>query len=121
MTRLRIALLCLPLALGGAGLAAHATTRVRAHERELVALAEETRAQGRSFVETLQGEHAELQRMAFERRRAAALSLAAARRDRLVGVLLGAASVLGAAALSVMSRISREIEEDRRHVGRAAP
>jgi len=58
--------------------------------------------------------------MAFDRRRALALDLAAARRDRLLGVLGVAAAGLAGAALSVLSRISAEIEEDRRHVAAEA-
>jgi hypothetical protein len=83
---------------------------------ELAALAQEGQSAGASFVETLQGGFAERQRLAFDRRRALALDLAAARRDRLLGVLAVGAAGLAGAALSVLSRISAEIEEDRRHV-----
>ncbi len=117
MNRLRILLVTVPVALGGIGVVAHATFRVNDLERELAALATEGRAAGASFVETLQGEHAERQRAAYDRRRMLALELAAARRNRLLGFLGIAAAGLGGAALSVMSRISAEIEEDRRHVG----
>jgi len=117
MTRTRILLITVPLALGGLGLAAHGTVRMRAVEGELAALAREGREAGASFVETLQGEHAERQRVAFDRRRDLALQLAAARRDRLLGLLGVGAAGLAGAALSVMSRISAEVEEDRRHVG----
>ena len=101
MTRTKITLLCLPIALVGMGVAVHATVRIRAEEGELRELAATARAEGASFAETLQGAHAERQRDAFDRRRAAALSLAAA-------------------GLSVLSRISREIEEDRRHLRAAS-
>ncbi|BDG04808.1 hypothetical protein [Anaeromyxobacter oryzae] len=121
MSRTRIALLCLPLALVGAGLAAHASRRVREEERALTALAAESQAAGRSFVETLQGEHAERQRLVFEKRRAAALGLAAARRDRLIGVLLVGAALLAAGALTVMRRIAEEVAEHRADVDAAAP
>lgn len=116
MSRAKIALLCLPLAAAGLGLTLHATARVNAHRRELSALALASRAEGQSFVDTLQGEHAERQRAAFDRRRALALSLAAARRDRLLGLALTGAAGLACAALSVMSRIAAEIDEDRRHL-----
>jgi hypothetical protein len=116
MTRTKILLLCGPLAAGGLALAVHATLRVNRHERELAQVAVAGRAAGASFVETLQGEHAERQRLAFDRRRDLALGLAAARRDRLLGVLGVAGAGLLGAALSVMSRISAEVEEDRRHV-----
>jgi hypothetical protein len=120
MTRKKILLVCVPIAAGGLGLALHGTFRVNALERELAALARESRAAGASFVETLQGEHAERQRALFERRRDLALHLAAARRDRLLGFLGVAGAGLAGAALSVMSRIAAEVEEDRRHVGSGA-
>ncbi|WP_242393796.1 hypothetical protein [Anaeromyxobacter oryzisoli] len=109
MTRDRIALLCLALAVGGAALALHASTRIRSEERTLAALTAESRAAGRSFVETLQGEHAERQKLLFEQRRRSALALAAARRDRLLGVLLLGASALAAGALKVMHRLAVEV------------
>lgn len=116
MTRPKILLICLPVAAAGLALSLHATFRVNGLSRELDALATEGQAAGQSFVETLQGDFAERQRVAFDRRRAIALDLAAARRDRLLGVLAVAASGLAGAALSVLSRIAAEIEEDRRHL-----
>ena len=120
MTRTKITLLCLPIALVGMGVAVHATVRIRAEEGELRELAATARAEGASFAETLQGAHAERQRDAFDRRRAAALSLAAARRDRLLGLVAAAGAALAAAGLSALSRISQEIEEDRRHLRAAS-
>jgi predicted phage gp36 major capsid-like protein len=117
MTRTRILLVTLPIALGGLGLTAHATMRVRELEQELRAVTTEGKEAGESFVATLKGEHAERQRVAFDRRRDLALKLAAARRNRLLGFLGVAAAGLAGAALSVMSRIAAEVEEDRRHVG----
>jgi hypothetical protein len=117
MTRAKILVVCAPLAAIGLGLTLHATFRVNAGERELAAARAEGQAAGASFVETLKGEHAERQKLAFERRRAVAISLASARRDRLLGMLLTAAAGLAGAALSVMSRIAAEVEEDRRHIG----
>jgi hypothetical protein len=116
MNRLRIALVTLPIAVGGLAVAAHQTFRVNALERELAELAVEGKAAGASFVQTLQGEHAERQRAAYDRRRVLALDLAAARRNRLLGALAVGAAALGAGALSVLARISAEVEEDRRHV-----
>lgn len=117
MTRTKIFLLCGPVAAAGLGLALHATFRLNALERELAQSAREGQAAGASFVETLQGEHAERQRLAFDRRRDLALGLAAARRDRILGLLGVAGAGLAGAALSVMSRIAAEVEEDRQHVG----
>jgi hypothetical protein len=119
MTRTKILLLCVPLAAGGLGLSLHATFRTSDLEREIAAAASAGQAAGASFVETLQGEHAERQRLALDRRRALALELAAARRDRLIGFLAVAGAGLLGSALSVMARISAEVEEDRRHVGNA--
>jgi hypothetical protein len=117
MTRLKIVIVTAPIALGGLGVAAWQTFRVNSLERELAALATEGKAAGASFVETLQGDFAERQRAAYDRRRTIAIDLATARRNRLLGVLgVGAAGLVGA-ALSVMSRIAADIEEDRRHVG----
>jgi hypothetical protein len=117
MTLARILIVTVPIALGGAGAVVHSTMRVNGLERQLAVLASESRAAGASFVETLQGEHAERQLAVHDRRRALAIELATARRNRLLGVLaVGGAGLLGA-ALSVMSRIAADIEEDRRHVG----
>ncbi len=116
MTRLRIALVTLPIALGGLGTAVHQSYRVNALQHELAELAAEGKAAGASFVETLQGEHAERQRAAYDRRRVLALDLAAARRNRLLGLLAVGGAGLLAGALSVLSRIAAEVEEDRRHV-----
>jgi hypothetical protein len=117
MTRARILALCAPIAAAGLALTLHATFRVNARERALAEARAESKAAGESFVATLQGEHAERQRLLFERRRTLALELAAARRDRLLGFLLTGAAGLAGAALSVMSKIAAEVEEDRRHVG----
>jgi hypothetical protein len=116
MSPLKIALVCVPVALAGAGVTVHATARIARLERALAAEATAGEAAGASFVETLRGEHAERQRLAFERRRALALDLAAARRDRLLGLGGIAASALAAAALRVLARIAAEVEEDRAHV-----
>jgi hypothetical protein len=100
----------------GLGLVGHATWRVRALERESAALAEAGREAGASFEQTLQGEHAARQFRAFDARRAVALARAAARRDRLFGVLLAAAGALGLSTAVAFGRMAREIEEERRHL-----
>jgi hypothetical protein len=116
MSRLKIALVCVPVALAGGGVAVHASARIARLERELAAEASAGQAAGASFVETLRGEHAERQRLSFERRRELAMDLAAARRDRLLGLGGVAAAGLAAAALRVLGRIAAEVEEDRAHV-----
>lgn len=121
MTRARIALLCVPIALVGLGVAVYASVRVADGERRLAELAAEGREAGQSFVDTLQGEHVERQILTYDQRRATALSLAAARRDRLLGLLAVAGAALLAAGLLAMSRIAAELEEDRRHVAEDTP
>ena len=117
MTRKKILALCGPVAAAGLALALHGTFRVNDRARALAEVRAEAEAAGASFVATLQGEHAERQRVLFERRRTLALELAAARRDRLLGFLLTAAAGLAGAGLSVLSRIAAEVDEVRRHVG----
>jgi len=111
-----LAFLCLPVALAGLAVSVHAGFRIRRLELELAATGREGREAGASFVETLQGEHAERQRLAFDRRRAVALELAAARRDGLLGIVGVVASGLAAAGLLTFSRIADEVEADRRRV-----
>jgi hypothetical protein len=111
-----LALLCLPVALGGLALAVHGGARVWRLEAELAETGKAGREAGASFVETLQGDHAERQRLAFDRRRAVALELAEARRDRLLGVIAIVAAGLVAGGLVTLSRLAAEVEEDRRHV-----
>ena len=117
MTRAKILALCGPIAAAGLALTLHATFRVNDRTRALAEVRAEADAAGASFVATLHGEHAERQRVLFEKRRTLAIELASARRDRLLGFLLTAASGLAGAALSVMSRIASEIDEVHRHVG----
>jgi hypothetical protein len=117
MTRAKILALCGPVAAAGLALTLHATWRVNGRERALAELRAEAAAAGASFVATLQGEHAERQKVVFEKRRTLAIELASARRDRLLGLLLTAGAGLAGAALSVMSTIAAEVDEDRRHVG----
>lgn len=117
MTRTKIFALCGPVAAVGLALTVHATWRVNERVHALTEVRADADAAGASFVATLHGEHAERQRVLFERRRTLAIELASARRDRLLGFLLVAAAGLAGAALSVMSRIAAEIDEDRRHVG----
>jgi len=111
-----LAFLCLPVALAGLAVAVHAGFRIRRLEVELAATGRAGREAGASFVETLQGEHAERQRLAFDRRRAVALELAAARRDGLLGVIGMVASGLVAAGLLTFSRIAEEVDADRKRV-----
>jgi hypothetical protein len=119
MSRTKTALLC-AVALAGLAATVRSSLRVRALEAELQTARATGQAEGASFVETLRGEHAERQRLAFDRRREVALGLAAARRDRLLGALaiVAVAFVLG--ARRVLSRLAAEVDEDRRHVAASA-
>ncbi len=116
MTRGKLLAITAPIAALGLAVALHGTMRVNARTEALSRARAESDAAAASFVKTLQGEHAERQRLAFDRRRALALALAAARRDRMLGVLVSAAAALAAGGLAAFSRIAAEIEEDRRHV-----
>ncbi len=119
MSRTKTALLC-AVALAGLAVTVRSSLRVRALEAELQTAGATGQAEGASFVQTLRGEHAERQRLAFDRRRDVALALASARRDRLLGVLAIAAVALLYGAGRVLSRVAAEVAEDRRHVGAAA-
>jgi hypothetical protein len=116
MSRAKLLLFCGPFAVAGLALALHGTFRVNARSAELAAVGKEADAAGAAFVATLRGEDAERQKLLFEKRRGVAADLAAARRDRLLGLLLAGAAGLAGSVLSVMSRIAAEVEEDRRHV-----
>jgi hypothetical protein len=104
-------LLALGLGLGAVG---HATWRVRELDAASARLARTSREAGASFEQTLQGEHAARQFRAFDERRAVALARAAARRDRLLGLLLAVAGALGLGAAAAFRRMAEEIEEERR-------
>lgn len=112
----KLTLLCLPILAAGLWLAFSGDRRVGRLEPELAETGRVGREAGASFVETLEGEHAERQRLAFDRRREVALELAAARRDRLLGLVVMVASGLIAAGLHTFSRLASEVEEDRQHV-----
>jgi hypothetical protein len=91
-----------------------ATKRLADLDRESAGLLRAGREAGDTFVETLQGEHAERQLQAYDQRRAVALARGAARRDRLLGLLGVVAGGLGLAVASALRRIAAEIEEQRR-------
>lgn len=121
MSHRTLALLSLLALALGVGLVGWSTWRLRDLEQASAGLAEAGRRAGDSFVETLQGEHAARQFRAFDDRRAVALARAAARRDRLFGVLLAAAGALGLGAAAAFRRIARELEEEERRQADGAP
>ncbi|MGB8933169.1 MAG: hypothetical protein WCC48_18135 [Anaeromyxobacteraceae bacterium] len=115
-----VLLVCGPLAAIGLAAAVNGTLRVAHARRELSALAETSAFEGRAFAETLRGAHAERQLEALTARRVLARELSTARRDRLLGVILLAGSVLTWLGLRAFARMADEIEHDRRHLAGAA-
>jgi hypothetical protein len=105
-------LVALPVALAGAWGLAEGGSRLQATRREMARLEEQGRAEGESFLRTLQGSHAERQLEAFDRRRVLALELARARRDQLLGLLGLVSSGLIAAGGTVVGRIAAEVAEN---------
>jgi len=115
-------LVCALIAALGLAAAVHGTYRVERARRDLAALAQTSAFEGRAFAETLKGAHAERQLEALDARRTLARRLAAARRDRLLGVILLMGGAILAIGLRAFARMAAEIEEDRRHVaGPRAP
>jgi hypothetical protein len=120
MSRITIFIVCgLLAALGLAG-AAFGTARVASARRQLTVLTARSADEGRAFEETLQGAHVERQLQALLDRRGVARELAAARRDRLLGLVLLAVSAVAGLGFRAFGRMADEIEEDRRHVGATA-
>jgi hypothetical protein len=117
MSRRTVLLVCGPLAALGLATAGWGTVRVQRARRGLATLATTSAFEGRAFAETLQGAHVEAQLQALTQRRAIARELAAARRDRLLGVILLAGTVLAWAGLRSLTRMADELDDDRRHLG----
>jgi hypothetical protein len=115
MSSRTILLVCAPLAALGLAAAVYGTVRVGQARRELAALAETSAFEGRAFAETLKGAHAERQLGALDARRRIARRLVAARRDRLLGVIVLLGSVVVGLGLRSFGRMAAEIDEDRRH------
>ncbi len=119
MSSRTVLLVCGPIAALGLAAAVGGSLRVGSAQRELAALAETSAFEGRAFAETLRGAHAERQLDALNARRRLARELAAARRDRLLGVVVLLGALLAAAGLRSLRRMADEIDEDRRHVAAA--
>jgi hypothetical protein len=109
-------LVALPVALAGGWGVASGSSRLAAGRGEMARLEAAGRAVGDSFVQTLQGSHADRQLELFDRRRALALDLARARRDQMLGALGLAAAALVLAGAAVAGRIAAEVDEGRRLV-----
>src|SRR5690349_1185873 len=99
-------LVALPLLGAGGWLVQDSTVRVSALRTELAAVEGQEQAEADSFVRTLQGAHAERQLQLLTQRHDVAVKLAAARRNRLIGVLLVVASALGFAGVRAAQRIA---------------
>jgi hypothetical protein len=116
MVPLNAAVVLLPFAIAGAWAVVDATGQIDALKEELAREEETGRSEGASFVETLQGSHAERQFKAFDRRREIAVQLTRLRRNRFVGLFAVAFAGLGLATATVLRRIATELEEDQRHI-----
>jgi hypothetical protein len=112
-------LVAVPLAVAGGLLASTSSLRVGELLQEIATLDAEEKREGASFVSTLQGAHAERQLQLLTRRHDAALRLATARRNRLLGVLLVLAAALAYGAVRVAQKVAAEVEEDRRLLARS--
>ncbi len=119
MSSRTVLLVCGPLAAIGLAAAVSGTVRVAHARRDLAALAATSAFEGRAFAETLRGAHAQRQLGALTERRAIARQLAAARRDRLLGVILLVGSILAWFGLRALRRMADENAEDRHHLSAA--
>lgn len=113
-------LVAAPLVLAGAGGAWRAHGRVGMLRAELAAVDARGKAEGDSYLRTLQGAHAERHLDLLTRRHDVAMELAAARRDRLLGVIAVLGGGLAFAFVRVAQRIGAEVEEGRRLAGGGA-
>lgn len=113
MISFKALLFALPVAFAGGWMVHASSGRIAVLRAELSALDSEGRAEGASFVRTLQGSHAERQLDILSRRRAAAIALATARRDQLLGGMVVAFAILLFVFVRAAQRIAAEIEEDR--------
>ena len=106
-------LVAAPLVLGGSGTAWWAHRRAAALSQELAEVDARGRAEGASYLRTLQGSHAELHLDLLTRRHDVAVRLAQARRDRWLGGLAALGGVLAYAFVRAAQRIAGEVEEAR--------
>jgi len=114
-------LVSLPVALAGGWAVVSGGVRIDGLRREMARLEAAGRAEGESYLKTLEGAHADRQLEVFDRRRELALDLARARRDQLLGVLGLVAAALLYAGVVVVRRIAREVEEGRRVISGSPP
>jgi len=121
MVPLKAAIVFVPIAVAGAWAVVDATREIDGLKEELAQQEETGRSEGASFVETLQGSHAERQFKAFDRRREIAVQLTRQRRNLFVGLFAVAFAGLGLATATVLRRIAAELEEDQRYIQGSNP
>lgn len=109
-------LIAAPLALTGGWLAHSSGARIGPLRAELESLDAQGRAEGESFVRTLQGAHAERQLQFLNARQEAASQLSRTRRNQLIGWFLLVGSAIAFTCVRVAQRVSRELDATRRMV-----
>lgn len=104
-------LVSVPLVVAGGILMAGAHLRVGALRSELSTTDAQGRAEGESYLRTLQGAHAQRQLDLLTQHHDVALRLASARRDRLLGLVTALGGLLAFAIVRAVQRVGLEIEE----------
>jgi len=110
-----------PLAAVGAWVVVHSTREIAQLESEFRSQGEASQAEGASFIETFRAEHADKYLKALDRRREIAARITRLRRNRFLGMFAVVGAVLGVAAAGVFTRVSRDLEEDRRWLREGGP
>jgi hypothetical protein len=110
-----------PLAAAGGFAVVQSSREIGRLEGEFRTQGQASQAEGASFIETFQAEHAERYLKALDRRREIAARITVQRRNRLLGIFAVAGAALGVAAASVLRKISRDLEDDRRWLRSAGP
>ncbi|HVP67350.1 MAG TPA: hypothetical protein VMT17_08825 [Anaeromyxobacteraceae bacterium] len=114
MVSWKAAAIAAPFALAGVWAIAGSTRELGRLEEDFRRQGEASAAEGASFVETFQAEHADRYLKALDQRREIAARMARMRRARFLGLFALVGAGLGVAAGSVLRRISRDLEDDRR-------
>jgi hypothetical protein len=112
-------LVSVPLLVAGGILMSNGHARVDALRAELASTEAQARAEGASYLSTLQGAHAQRQLELLTQRHEVALRLAGARRDRLLGLLVVLAGLLIFGFVQAAQRIAGEIDAVERLPGRS--
>jgi hypothetical protein len=110
----RALLVSIPLVLAGGIVMGTAHARVVALRAELASTDAQGRAEGESYVRTLQGAHAQRQLDLLTYRHEVALRLAAAHRDRMLGLLAALGGLLAFGFGQLARRVASEVEQIQR-------